>query len=307
VLPIASLDSGLFFDRDAQWFGQDFIHTLEPRVYYLWVPYRNQDDLPSFDTSVPDFNAAQLFSENYYVGQDRISNANQVTVAVTSRLIRPDNGQEAVRAFLGQRFYFTEQKVQLDPQTQLRTARVSPILGGIGGQIAPHWRGETSAEYSWSNAQLERFSIGARYSPEFAKVLNAAYRYARETSTQPLIKQVDVSVQWPLGLGIYALGRVNYDLYADQFVEALGGIEYNAGCWIVRGVVQSFVTSSTQRTYEFFVQLELNGVARIGTSPFEALRRNIPGYSRTNAPASRNGADAYQSGDPDTSPFGHYH
>ncbi len=121
VLPIASLDSGLFFDRDAQWFGQDFIHTLEPRVYYLWVPYRNQNDLPIFDTSVPDFNAAQLFSENYYVGQDRISNANQVTVAATSRLLRPDNGQEAVRAFVGQRFYFTEQKVQLDPQTPLRT------------------------------------------------------------------------------------------------------------------------------------------------------------------------------------------
>jgi LPS-assembly protein len=307
VLPIASVDSGLFFDRDAQWFGQDFIHTLEPRVYYLWVPYRNQNDIPIFDTSVPDFNAAQLFSENYYVGQDRISNANQVTVAATSRLLRPDNGQEAVRAFVGQRFYFTEQKVRLDPQTPLRTAKLSPILGSIGGQIAPHWRGETSAEYSWSNAQLERFSIGARYSPEFAKVLNAAYRYARETSTQPLIRQVDISAQWPLGRGIYALGRVNYDLYADQFVEALGGIEYNAGCWILRGVVQSFVTSSTQRTYEFFIQLELNGVARIGTSPIEALRRNIPGYSRTNASASSNEADAFQSGDSDASPFGHYH
>ncbi len=307
VLPIASLDSGLYFDRDARWFGQDFIHTLEPRAYYLWVPYRNQNDLPNFDTSVPDFNAAQLFSENYYVGQDRISNANQLTLAATSRLIRPDNGQEAVRAFVGQRFYFTDQKVRLDPQTPLRTNKLSPILGTLSGQIAPNWRGEVGAQYSWSNAQLDRFSIGARFSPEFAKVLNAAYRYARETSTQPLIRQIDVSMQWPLGRGVYALGRVNYDLYADQFVEALGGIEYNAGCWIVRGVVQSFVTSSTQRTYEFFVQLELNGVARIGTSPIEALRRNIPGYSRTNAPGSRNDADAFQSGDSNASPFGHYH
>ncbi|MCG6874603.1 MAG: LPS-assembly protein LptD [Betaproteobacteria bacterium] len=307
VLPIASLDSGLFFDRDAQWFDQEFIHTLEPRVYYLWVPYRNQNDIPIFDTSVPDFNAAQLFSENYYVGGDRISNANQVTVAATSRLIRPDTGQEAVRLFVGQRFYFEDQKVRLDPQTPLRTARTSPILASIGGQIAPHWRGETSVQYSWSDVQLERFSIGARFSPEFAKVLNAAYRYARETSTQPQIKQVDVSAQWPLGRGIYALARVNYDFYADEFVEALGGIEYNAGCWIVRGVVQSFVTSSTQRTYEFFVQLELNGLARIGTSPLDALRRSIPGYTRTNAPASRSDADAFESGESDTSPFGHYH
>jgi LPS-assembly protein len=309
VLPIASVDSGLFFERDAQWFGQNFVHTLEPRVYYLWVPYRNQNDIPIFDTSVPDFNAAQLFSENYYVGGDRISNANQVTLGVTSRLIRPEDGQQAVRAFVGQQYYFEDQKVKLDPQTPLRTAPTSPILASIDGQIAPHWRGETSVEYSWSDSQVQRFSIGARFSPEFAKVLNAAYRYARETSTQPQIKQVDVSAQWPLGRGIYALARVNYDFYADEFVEALGGIEYNAGCWIVRGVVQSFVTSSTQRTYEFFIQLELNGLARLGSSPLEALRRNIPGYTRTNAPASASGgeADAYESDAPDPSPFGHYH
>ena len=304
VLPIASIDSGLFFERDARWFGQDFVHTLEPRVYYLWVPYRDQNRIPLFDTSVPDFNAAQLFSENYYVGGDRISNANQVTLAATSRLIRPNSGQEAVRAFVGQRFYFEDQKVQLNPQTPLRTASASPILASISGQIAPNWRGETSVQYSWSNAQLERFSVGARYSPEFAKVLNAAYRFARETSTQPQIKQLDLSAQWPLGRGIYALARVNYDFFADQFVEALGGIEYNAGCWIIRGVVQRFVTSSTQRTYEFFVQLELNGVARIGTNPLEALRHNIPGYTRTNAPVSRTDVDAYQSEDPAASPFG---
>jgi LPS-assembly protein len=307
VLPIASVDSGLFFERDAQWFGQDFLHTLEPRVYYLWVPYRKQNDIPIFDTSVPDFNAAQLFSENYYVGGDRISNANQITLAATSRLIRPEDGQEAVRAFVGQRFYFDDQKVRLDPQTPLRTAPTSPILASISGQIAPHWRGETSVEYGWSDAQLQRLSVGARYSPEFAKVLNAAYRYARETSTQPQIRQVDVSAEWPLGRGVYALARVNYDFHADEFVEALGGIEYNAGCWIVRGVVQSFVTSSTQRTYEFYVQLELNGVARLGTSPLEALRRNIPGYTRTNAPASQAEPDAYQGEEPGGSPFGHYY
>ena len=307
VLPIASVDTGLFLERDAQWFGQNFVHTLEPRIYYLWVPYRNQNDIPIFDTSVPDFNAAQLFSENYYVGLDRISNANQVTLGATSRLIRPEDGQEAVRAFIGQRFYFGPQKVQLDPQTPLRTAKTSPILASISGEIAPHLRGETQVQYAWSNAQLEQFNIGARYSPDFAKVLNAAYRYARETSTQPQINQVDVSAEWPLGRGFYGLGRATYDLHADQFVEALAGIEYNAGCWIVRGVLQSFVTSSTQRTYEFYIQLELNGLARLGNSPLDALRRSIPGYTRTNAPASSSEAEAYGTEESDTSPFGHYH
>lgn len=287
TLPIASIDSGLFFERNVSWFGGDFLQTLEPRAYYLRVPFRDQSAIPLFDTAIADLSYAQLFSENYYVGGDRISDANQLTIAATSRLLRPATGQEAVRAFVGQRFYFDEQHVALTAATPLRTADTAPIIAGLGGQIAPNWRADTAAQYSWSGAQLERFNFGVRYSPQFARVVTAAYRYARETAAQPEIRQIDVAAQWPLWRGLYGLARLNYDVAGSQIVESLAGIEYNADCWIVRAVLQSFVSATEKRTYQFFVQLELNGLARIGIDPLEALQRNIPGYTPTNAPAQQ--------------------
>jgi len=308
VLPIASIDSGLFFERDAQWFNTDFLQTLEPRAYYLYAPFRDQSRIPLFDTAIADLSYAQLFSENYYVGGDRISDANQFTIAAISRLLRPANGQEAVRAFVGQRFYFENQRVGLTATTPLRTAQTAPIIAGVGGQIAPDWRADAAAQYAWSGAELERFNIGVRYSPQFAKVVTAAYRYAQQTAAQPVIRQVDVAAQWPIWRGVYGLARLNYDLAGSQVVESLAGIEYNADCWIVRAVVQSFVSAIDKRTYQFFVQLELNGLARIGTDPLEALRRNIPGYTPTNAPAMRsNSMDVFPRRDGDAAPFGRYY
>lgn len=290
VLPIASVDSGLFFERDARWFGTEFLQTLEPRAYYLRVPFREQTDIPLFDTAIADLSYGQLFSENFYVGGDRISDANQLTIAATSRLLRPATGQEAVRAFVGQRYYFEEQRVGLTATTPLRTADTAPIIAGLGGQIAPDWRADAAVQYSWSGAELERFNFGVRYSPRFANVVTAAYRYARETAAQPEIRQIDVAAQWPLWRGLYGLARLNYDVAGSQVVESLAGIEYNADCWIVRAVLQSFVSATEKRTYQFFVQLELNGLARIGIDPLEALQRNIPGYTPTNAPAQRSTA-----------------
>jgi LPS-assembly protein len=308
VLPIASLDSGLFFERDVRWFNNEFLQTLEPRAYYLRVPFRDQSRIPLFDTAIADLSYAQLFSENYYVGGDRISDANQLTIAVATRLLRPANGQEAVRAFVGQRYYFDDQRVGLTATTPLRTADTAPIIAGLGGQIAPDWRAEGNVQYSWAGAEFERFNIGARYSPQFAKVVTAAYRYAKETAAQPSIRQVDVAAQWPVWRGLYGLARLNYDFAGSQVVESLAGIEYNADCWIVRAVLQSFVSATEKRTYQFFVQLELNGIARIGTDPLEALRRNIPGYSPTNAPPVRStGAEVFPARGGDPAPFGHYY
>jgi len=307
VLPIASLDSGLFFERDVRWFANDFLQTLEPRAYYLRVPFRDQSRIPLFDTAVADLSYAQLFSENYYVGGDRISDANQLTIAATSRLLRPATGQEAVRAFVGQRFYFDDQRVGLTSTTPLRTSKTAPIVAGLGGQIAPDWRADVAAQYAWSDATLERLNIGARYSPEFAKVVTAAYRYAKETSVQPEIRQIDVAAQWPIWRGLYGLARLNYDLAGSEIVESLAGIEYNVDCWIVRAVVQRFVSATDKRTYQFFVQLELNGLARIGTDPLEALRRNIPGYTPTNAPPMRStGPEVFPIRGGDAAPFGNY-
>ena len=116
TLPIFSVDSGLTFERDASYFGQAFQQTLEPRAYYLYIPYRDQRQIPLFDTAVADFNYAQIFSEHGFTGNDRVNDANQLTLAMTSRLLSPTTGQEAFRATIAQRYYFARQQVTLDPE-----------------------------------------------------------------------------------------------------------------------------------------------------------------------------------------------
>lgn len=294
-VPIASIDTGLFFERDARWFDNDFVQTLEPRLYYLNVPYRNQDAIPVFDTGLADFNFSQIFSENTYVGGDRISNANQLTAAVTSRLISPTNGQEVIRVLLGQRYYYEDQRVGL-PGVTPRTASFSPILAGLAGRVAPNWTAETTVQYGFSENQLERLNAGVRYSPAPASVASVAYRYtnANQTTTGA-INTIDVAAQWPLGGGFYGVGRYNYDLNGGKAVESLIGLEYNADCWILRGVVHQFQTATQQETSVFYIQLELNGFSRIGSNPLEVLRRNIPGYTRTNLIDPSGGGNAFGS------------
>jgi LPS-assembly protein len=291
ALPIASVDAGLIFERDAQWFGRDYLQTFEPRAYYLYVPYKDQSAFPVFDTTTADFNYTQLFQENIFVGGDRIANANQVSIGATSRLVRPSDGQEQVRAVIGQRYYFADQKVTI-PGQPLRTDKVSPLILGVAGRVAPNWTAEVSTQYQFlRGVGFERLVTGVRYSPAPAAVASISYRYTNQDLTAGVgtIENVDVAAQWPLGGGLYGVGRYSYDLEGRQTVEKLLGVEYNAGCWIIRAVAQQFQTATAQETTLFFVQLEFNGFARIGSNPLEVLRRSIPGYSLINqsTPASR--------------------
>ncbi len=285
-LPLASLDTGLFFEKDTKAFGRDFLQTLEPRAYYLYVPYRDQSNIPLFDTAVADFNYSQIFAENYYSGIDRISDANQLTLAMTSRLILPSTGQEILRGIIGQRYYVDKtQQVTLNSTTPPREGYGSPLILGLAGRISENWTADATVQYAMGGNQAEdgfqRANIGARFSPELSKVINMAYRYTAPGlgGTSNEIRQVDVSAQWPMGGGFYLVGRFNYDLVGGQPTEILGGVEYNAGCWIIRAVVHSFSTAVDTKTNLFFLQLELNGFSRFGSNPLEALRRNIPGYA----------------------------
>ncbi|MEO8132948.1 MAG: LPS-assembly protein LptD [Betaproteobacteria bacterium] len=286
TVPIASLDAGVVLERDLNLFGQPFVQTLEPRAYYLWVPVRNQTNIPNFDSAIADLSFSQLFSENRYTGSDRIGDANQLTLALTSRLINPDNGNERLRLSVGQRFYFADQEVTLFEAP--RTSRASDIVAAATGRISDAWLLDGGIQYGPATNQLERLNLSVRYQPEAGKVLNVSYRYLRELlnaeSATTQIKQVDISGQWPITSNIYALARWNYSLYDHKLVEGLLGLEYNEGCWTFRLVGQQLATTTANRTNAVFFQLELNGLSRIGTNPLDALRRNIPGYSKTNDP-----------------------
>jgi LPS-assembly protein len=284
TVPIASLDTTVVFERDLDLFGQSYLQTLEPRAYYLRIPARNQTAIPNFDSAIADLSFAQLFSENRYTGSDRINDADQVTLALTSRLIDPATGNERLRVSVGERIYFTDQEVTLFETP--RTNRISDVVATATGRISDTWLLDSGIQYSPDNTQLERLNLSVRYQPSPGKVLNLSYRYVRELLTAELattqIKQVDISGQWPLTSNIYALARWNYSLYDHKLVEGLLGLEYNEGCWTFRLVGQQLATTTANRTNAVFFQLELNGLSRIGTNPLDALRRNIPGYSKTN-------------------------
>jgi LPS-assembly protein len=279
-VPILSLDSSLVLERETSVFGRGLTQTLEPRLYYLYVQNREQDKVPVFDSALADFNFAQIFSENRYGGGDRIGDANQVTAALTSRLIDRDTGAELLRGMVGQRYYFSSQQVTLPGETT-RTDRKADVLAALSGLVLPKVYADAAWQYNPRDKRTERLNLGGRYQPEFGKVLNAGYRYTRDQ-----LGQVDVSGQWPLWGGWHAVGRYNYSTKERRVVETVGGLEYDGGCWITRAVVQRIATQVGQSNTAFFLQLELNGFSRIGSNPLDILKRNIPGYGLINQPTS---------------------
>jgi LPS-assembly protein len=286
VLPTFTLDSTAFFERDTQWFGAgNYIQTLEPRLYYVYIPYRGQDQIPVFDTAPADFNFAQIFNENRYTGYDRINDANQLTAAVTTRFLDAVSGIERFKAMVGQRYYFRDQRVTLKTPTITETARnddFSNFLAAFNGLVLPKTYVDAAWEYSYDRSRSERYSIGARYQPELAKVISASYRFTRDPGSLGQVEQVDVAGQWPIASRWYAVGRYNYSVRDKQLLEAIGGLEYNAGCWATRFVVQRLEALSGSSNTTFFFQLELNDFASIGSNPVQLLRRTIPGYGKVN-------------------------
>jgi len=285
-MPISSVDAGLFFDRPIQWAGRAFDQTLEPRLYYLDIPFRDQSRLPNFTTAEKDFSFAQIFTENRFVGGDRVGDANQLTIGLTSRMIESATGLERLTASLGQVYYFEAPRVTLSDT--VRDTKSSDILAAIASQMSPSVSVEAGFQYTPNLNRSEKVTIEGHYSPEPGRVVNAAYRYARGTgdpradpSLQAGIAQVDLSAQWPITRDISGLARWNWSTKDRKLLEGLAGFEYNAGCWQVRAVAHRFITATQQYSTSFQIQLELSGLSRIGINPLETLRQNIAGYRRS--------------------------
>jgi LPS-assembly protein len=275
-LPILSLDTGLVFDRDTNWFGSRAQQTLEPRLFYTYIPYRDQSGLPNFDSALAELNYAQLFSENIYSGLDRIAEANQLTFALTTRILDAETGAERLRAAIGQRYYFSPQRVTLPGETP-RSENSTDLLAAVSAQLGRYWAADFAAQYSAERSELVRAAVGARWQPRRASVISAYYRYRADD-----ISQLDFAAQWPLSRQWYAVGRYNYSLRNRRTIEAIAGFEYLQDCWLLRFAAQRFVTATQTTTTNFFIQLELHGLTSVGTSALTLLQRNIPGYQRLN-------------------------
>lgn len=275
VLPTLSIDSGVVFERETTLLGQRLTQTLEPRLFYVYTPYRDQSALPNFDTALADFNYTQVFRENRYSGNDRISDANQLTAALSSRFIE-SNGVERMNLALAQRFYFNEQRVIGGSSIETK----SDILLLGYGQVSSTVAVDSTFQYSQSLRSLQRSSFGVRWRPGTNRVLNVQYR--RDLTTP--LRLFDVSAQWPLSNRLYGVGRLNYSLEENRLAESVAGLEYRADCWIFRAVAQRIPTATGVSTSTIFLQLELNGLSKIGSNPLQILRTNVPGYQSLTSP-----------------------
>jgi len=275
AIPIMSIDGGLIFERSDSFFGNGYMQTLEPRAYYVHIPYKNQDNLPNFDTAQAPFSFGQMFTENRFLGNDRVGDADMLTLALTSRAIDDDDGTERIRVAVAERFSFTTPQVNLSTPSDSNSR--SDILTTVGGKLTRHWYLDSLFQYNPNFGHVESYNAAARYNPEAGKLLNLGYRYTRD-----VLRQMDVSTQWPITGRWHAVGRLNYSLQDDRIVEALGGLEYNRDCWTLRLVGQRFATATNETNTGVFIQLELNDFVRIGSDPLAALRTSVMGYTKLN-------------------------
>jgi LPS-assembly protein len=296
IIPTATLDAGLFFDRDTQILGLPMVQTLEPRIFLADTPYKAQSFLPLYDTSALDFNTATIFSAQPFGGHDRLADFKAATIGATSRLINAD-GQELANLTVAQRVRLKDQRVTLD--NNLVTDRLSDILINANVQWRDDWSLNTTVQYNPKTSLYERITVGARYSPGPFRVINAAYREQRNANN-PLAQkssQFDVGWQWPLAdlmpgpgpqsaTGVralgpdrwYSVGRVNYDIEDKRVVDMVMGFEYDAGCWIGRIVVERLKQTPTSNNQRILFQLEFSDFSRLGVNPLQTLRENIPRY-----------------------------
>jgi LPS-assembly protein len=290
VIPTFSLDSQWTFERPVSFRNRPYLQTLEPRVLYVNTPYRDQADVPNFDAAPKDFNFDSVFSANQFSGVDRVSDTHQITAGVVSRMLQAQDGAEVLRLGAVQRYLIRPQRVTPDDSKPF-TQRFSDVILLGSTRLLPRWTLDAALQYSPEISRFTRSVINARYSPGPYRTLNVSYRMTRD-----LTEQLGLGGQWPLypssrpaaghGHGHtnscrgdwYGVGHVNYSQRDRRLVDALGGVEFDAGCWIARAVVQHQSTGLSESTTRLLLQLELVGLSRLGINPLQRLKDNIPGY-----------------------------
>ena len=302
VIPSVSVDSAWVFERDAAFFGKAMRQTLEPRVLYVNTPFRDQSGLPNFDAAAKDFNFDSIYTDSGFTGVDRVADAHQLTAGVTTRVLDPATGAEALRLGVVQRYLFRDQLVTPDglPFTQ----RFSDVLLLGSTSLIKSWTLDASVQYSPDIGRTVRSIVGVRYSPGPYRTINATHRLARG-----LGEQLEIGWQWPVyGLASrskpplflntsqgntacrgtwYTVGRINYSTSESRLTDSVLGAEYDAGCWIGRVVAERLSTGRSEAVTRLLFQLELVGLSRLGSNPLQVLKDNIPGYRLLREPADR--------------------
>lgn len=284
--PLFSIDSELVLEREQ---GRH-VQTLEPRAYYLYSPYQDQNVLPNFDTAMTTFSYQQIFRDSRFSGGDRIDDANQLSLGLTSRLLNPNSGEERVRASIGQAFYLRDRKVRLDPTTPVATENNSGLTAEISAPIGRGWSGLGDAQWSSDREYLLRYSLNFNYLPESRdRLANLGYNFRRQDPAlnQQAVRQISTSFVQPVGLNWQFLGLWQYDLRNREIQEALAGLQYEACCWKIRLYQRQFladpddISPGAQRERRaFFLEIELKGLAGLSSGVRSLLNNNVFGYNQ---------------------------
>ena len=271
--PVLSVDGGMIFERPSG-SRQQRLHTLEPRFKYLYVPHRNQDDLPVFDTNAADLNLVQLFRTNRYVGADRLSDANQLAFGLTSRLLDADTGEEFISGTVGQAYYFHRPRIALPGET-LDDTESSDIIAELDVRAYGNWNIGMGLQWDPGETRSEKGDVQLQYRPGADRVVNVGYRFRRGN-----IEQVDGSLAWPIGGNWTGYARMVYSLEDKSALDEFAGFEYRSCCWRLRLLGRRHVSDRTgDRDTSVLLQLELNGLSSVGVGADAFLERSIRGYS----------------------------
>jgi len=270
--PIFSVDSGLVLDR-ATGGKKRLISTLEPRLQYVYIPYRDQDNLPVFDTGIPDLNLVQLFRRDRFAGPDRVGDASRLAAGLSTRLLDPDNGRQYLAATLGGQYFFKNQRVTL-PGELPESRSSSDVFAELNFGFFNKWN--LGAAYQWDPDQtLTKKSVyRVQYKPGRNEVINLAYRFQRS-----VLEQADLSFSWPLGSRWNAVGRWNWSLRDQQTLESFFGLEYESCCWGIRVVGRRFIADRTgDYDISWLLQVNFKGLSSLGSSAGKMLEHGILGY-----------------------------
>lgn len=275
-----SVDSGLFFDRLLDDRGS--IQTLEPRLFYLRVPFTDQSDIPVFDSSAFDFNISQLFRDNRFSGADRVADADQLSAALTTRFIDGTDGRELFRASIGQIRFFEDRRVTLEEDDVIETRDTSDFVGEVFATLPESWVAKGSIQWNPDDTRTARSSLSLGYRPGPDHIANVTHRVVNIDDDEERTEQIDLSALWRFSESWRVAGRWNYSLDADRSIESLLGIEYESCCWGVRFAARRFIADDGEdHDVSVYLQLVLKGLAPLGQNYGALLESAVTGYRDT--------------------------
>ena len=281
-MPITSIDMGLFFDRETTLGGKSYLHTLEPRLFYLNTPYRDQSDLPLFDTRAFTFSWGQLFRDSRFTGADRQNDANQLTTALTTRLIRQADGREKLSASIGQISYFDDSRVTVNPGDPVVSESKSAWVADVNWALTDRWTLGSTYQWNPKFRKEDLASVRARYLLPDDGVINLSYRYrGNPTTGQEQLKQADFSFLYPINPRWSIVGRYYYSMLDSKPLEIIGGVQWDSCCLAVRALARRYVRNREgDLNNSFQIEFVLKGLSSVGQDTDRTLRRAILGYNR---------------------------